>query len=243
MVMKKNQVKYSIIIPTLNEKENIIVLLQRLEKVFPNDLEIIVVDENSPDETFQLVKDYARDKQNIFALLNDGVRGLSPSIVKGFDFAHGQYLCCIDGDLQHDESCLPNLFKKAETYDYVIGSRYVQGGGFAQKWGITRVIISRIAAIMANVILKLKIKDPTSGCFVISKKIYNEIRGQLNPGGFKIMLEILFRLKNSGKNYSIAEEGLIFRNRAAGKSKLSSKVIVQYLKMLFDLKNQKNLLL
>jgi dolichol-phosphate mannosyltransferase len=234
------KIKKSIVIPTLNEKDNIEKLIVKLREIFPIEgAEIIVVDENSPDGTADVVREYGKNDKNVRCILNDGLPGLSPSIVKGFDEANGIYLCCMDGDMQHDESCLPNLFKMAEANDMVIGSRYVKGGGFAQKWNPIRKFISDISALVSRVILGIKLKDPTSGCFVVSKKAYIDIRNVMNPSGFKIMLEIYFRLKNTCSGYKMVEAPLIFRNREAGESKLSSKVILQCAKMLLDLRKQR----
>ncbi len=233
------QPRYSVVIPTMNEAGNIVELARRIENVLKKDFEIIVVDENSPDGTYNLIKEYGKGKNYIRPMLNDGERGLSPSIVKGFDNAQGEFLCCMDGDLQHDETCLVNMFKAAENADMVIGSRYVSGGGFADKWNPVRKIISSLSAMIANIMLGTKLTDPTSGFFVVRKSSYNEIRNSLNPKGFKIMLETFFNLKNAGKSYRIVEEGIIFRNRTSGSSKLSFKVILLSFKMLYQLRRRK----
>ena len=123
--------------------------------------------------------------------------------------------------------------------DMVIGSRYVKGGGFAQKWSPIRKFISDMSALVSRLMLGIDLRDPTSGCFVVSKKAYKDIRDVMDPTGFKIMLEIYFRLKNTCKGYNLIEAPLIFRNREAGESKLSSKVIFQCAKMLFDLRKQR----
>jgi dolichol-phosphate mannosyltransferase len=234
------KIEKSIVIPTFNEKENIGKLIEKLRKIFPKeDTEIIVADENSPDGTADVVNEYAKNDENVRCILNDGIPGLSPSIVKGFDNAKGEYMACMDGDMQHDENCMPNLFKLAEENDMVIGSRYVKGGGFAQKWSPIRKFISDMSALVSRIVLGISLKDPTSGCFVVRKKAYQDIRDVMNPTGFKIMLEIYFRLKNTCKDYKMIEAPLIFRNREAGESKLSSKVILLCAKMLFDLRKQR----
>lgn len=235
-----DSIKYTIVIPTLNERDNILILIKQLEALFPEALEIIVVDEHSTDGTYETVKEYSEGKDNISCHLNTESPGLSPSIVKGFDLAKGEYLCCMDGDLQHDESFLPRLFEAAVENDLVIGSRYTDDGGFAQKWTVYRKLTSRIATLLTKILLHLEVKDPMSGFFVVKKTAYSDIRQQLNPKGFKIMLEILFYLKHSDKNYSIREIGIFFRDRIHGKSKLSSKVIIQFLRMLLELRKKRN---
>ena len=103
-------IRYSIVVPTLNERENILLLIGRIEKSGLENYEIIVADENSPDGTAAAVNAYAAEGHpNVRAILNDGEPGLSPSIVKGFRAAQGEFLCCMDGDLQHDVADLAGL--------------------------------------------------------------------------------------------------------------------------------------
>jgi dolichol-phosphate mannosyltransferase len=227
----------SIVIPTLNEKENIMLLLEELENSGLEDFEIIVVDSNSSDGTSEAVEKYAYGKDNIRCIKDNVSHGLSPSIVMGFENAYGNYLVCMDGDLQHAPKDVLKLLKAIENHDFVIGSRYVPGGGFAEKWIPVRVIISRTASFLAELFLKINVKDPMSGFFAIRKTTFEEIKNRLNPKGFKIMLEMLYLLQHSDtKKYSFCETGIIFRKRIYGKSKLNYKVIFQYLSMLFSLR-------
>lgn len=228
---------YSIVIPTLNEKESILLLLKELENCGLENFEIIVVDENSKDGTCEAINKYADGKDNIHCIKNTTQHGLSPSIVMGFGKASGTCLVCMDGDLQHAPEDVLKLLKSIENHDFVIGSRYVQGGGFAEKWNPVRVIISSTASFLAELFLKINVRDPMSGFFAIRKTAFEEIKGRLNPKGFKIMLEILYLLQHSSaKKYSFCETGIIFRKRIYGKSKLNYKVIFQYLSMLFSLR-------
>ncbi len=230
-------IKYSVVVPTLNEKDNIAPLVESIEAAGLSDYEIVIVDENSPDGTYDEAMRIAADKPYLTPMLNEGNPGLSPSIVQGFSRAKGDFLCCMDGDLQHDIAALPRLFKTLEdNYDMVIGSRYVEGGGFKEKWSLSRVIISRTAALMTKILLRVTVKDPMSGYFLIRKDVFNEVKNRLNPKGFKIMLELLFLLENSEKKYRITESGIIFGLRVHGESKLSFKVIFQFLQLLLNLR-------
>lgn len=232
--------KYSIVIPTLNERENILILIGGIEALGLEDYEIIVVDENSPDGTYEAVTEYASGKGNIRCLKNTGVPGLSPSIVTGFDNASGEFLCCMDGDLQHDEKRLLELFADAAENDFVIGSRYVEGGGFSEKWSPLRNIISRGASMLTKFFLSITVFDPMSGFFVIRKSAYEDVKKSLDPTGFKIMLELLFHLQNSPeRKYSVRETGIIFRKRLHGKSKLNCRVMFQFLKMIYNLRKKR----
>ncbi|MDD5727855.1 MAG: polyprenol monophosphomannose synthase [Victivallales bacterium] len=234
--------EYSIIIPTFNERDNIVVLLSRLEELYaaaPGTAEIIVIDENSPDGTYDRAREFARSRDFIRVEKNPGEAGLSPSIVYGFDLAEGGLLACMDGDLQHDEKMLPKLFAAAAANDLVIGSRYVEDGGFADKWNPIRKLGSRIVTLLTRLVLKIKVNDPMSGFFVIRRDAYEKIRQRLNPHGFKIMLELLYNLKTVDANAKVREIGILFRNRKHGDSKMNSKVVLQFVKMLFDLKSRR----
>lgn len=231
--------KYSIVIPTFNENGNIVQLIKDIENCGLRDFEIIVIDENSPDGTCAAVNEYAAGKPHIRGICNDGIKGLSPCIVKGFNLAAGEYICCMDGDLQHSANDLGKVINTLDSADFVIGSRYADNGGFAEKWSLFRVIASRSAAWMARFFLKVKASDPMSGFFAVRRDVFHEIQPKLNPTGFKIMLEILFHLSQSGKSYRITEKGITFNLRRSGSSKLNSTVIIQYLKMLRRLRKQR----
>ncbi|MCP3965449.1 MAG: polyprenol monophosphomannose synthase [Lentisphaerae bacterium] len=229
-------VKYGVVIPTLNEVNNIVPLVKKIQGCGLENLEIIVVDENSPDGTCQAVNDFAGDNPLVKGVLNDGIRGLSPSIVKGFRLAQGEFLACMDGDLQHDVNDLPKLLKRLENTDFVIGSRYVEGGGFKEKWNPFRVLASKTAALMAKIIFGVKVKDPMSGFFAVRKEAFEYVAPKLSPKGFKIMLELVFRLNHSDRAFIVKEEGITFGLRQHGKSKLNSKVIIDYIFMLMALR-------
>jgi dolichol-phosphate mannosyltransferase len=217
--------------------------MSRIEKLYlgrTEDIEIIIVDESSPDGTYEQASEFAETRDFVRVEKNPGEPGLSPSIVHGFDIAKGQFLCCMDGDLQHDESVLPELFAAAEGNDLVIGSRYVEDGGFADKWNPVRKLGSKIVTWLTQAVLKIKVNDPMSGFFVIRRGAYESIRDRLNPSGFKIMLELLYNLKTFNNNSKVKEIGIFFRNRQHGDSKMNSKVVLLFIKMLIELKRREN---
>ena len=234
-------IRYSIVVPTLNERENVLLLIGRIEKSGLENYEIIVADENSPDGTAAAVNAYAAEGHpNVRAILNNGEPGLSPSIVKGFRAAQGEFLCCMDGDLQHDVADLAGLLGELETHDFAIGSRYVRGGGFREKWNPFRVLVSRTAAAMAHIILGVRVKDPMSGFFALRREAFERAAPQLSPKGFKIMLELLYVLTNSPEPCRVVEHGITFGLREHGKSKLSAKVMLDYVGMLCALRRSRH---
>ncbi len=229
-------VSCSVVIPTYNEKENIGVLLERLVKILAGrEFEIIVADDDSPDMTWQVVEELSKKDPRIRCIRRTHDKGLSPSIVEGFDSAKGEYLCVMDADLQHDESFLPKMLEECAKCDLVFGSRYAPGGGIEGGWPIHRRIMSWAATAMAKGFLGIKTSDPMSGFFVVKALSYKRIRQYLNPRGFKILLEIMYLLQIHPEKSEFKEVPIFFRKRVAGESKLGIGVMKDYLVSLWKL--------
>lgn len=226
--------KYSLILPSYNEAESIVKTLDNLLKENIPSMEILVVDDNSPDNTFSIVEEYALTHKEVRAILHNGERGLSPSVVYGFEQAKGEILICMDADGQHRSCDLVKVLQEFDdpSLDMAIGSRHVEGGGFTEKWDFFRSLFSQTASLAARIVLRTAIQDPMSGFFAVRKSSFDKIKTFLDPHGFKIMLETSFLLSLCPR-YKIKETPIIFAMREAGKSKLSTKIIHQYLVMLF----------
>ncbi|HBC88222.1 MAG TPA: hypothetical protein DCZ94_14825 [Lentisphaeria bacterium] len=230
----------SVVIPTYDEKENIAVLLDRLVNILSGrEFEIIVADDNSPDMTWRVVEEYARKEPRVSCLRRMQNKGLSPSIVDAFDIARGEYLCVMDGDLQHDESSLPKMLDEAGKCDLVSGTRYALGGGIEGGWPLHRKIMSIAATAMARIFLGVETSDPMSGYFVVKASSYKRIRPYLNPRGFKILLEIMYLLQIHPVKAEFRETGIFFRKRRAGESKLGIGVMLDYCLSLWRLSRVK----
>lgn len=224
--------KLSLIIPTYNESKNIPILLARIEQCLAQiDKEVIVVDDNSPDKTWEVAHSLKETYPWLRLIRRMHDRGLSSAVLAGFAIAEGDYLAVIDADLQHDEQVLPKMFQALENgAEIVIASRKVEGGG-TQNWNVIRKMISWIATLMAKIVLRRDVTDPMSGFFALKREIYENHRDEINPRGFKILLEFLAKSKES----PIQEIGYTFRGRLHGESKLSSAVIFDYIRALYDL--------
>ena len=222
----------SIIIPTYNESQNIPVLIDRLDQSLANiEKEVIIVDYNSPDKTWEIARRLSAIYPWLRVIRRLHDRGLSSAVLAGFAIAEGDFLVIMDADLQHDEQIISKFLNEfAQGADIVVGSRKVEGGSIEQ-WTTARKIISWVATCMAKIALRHSINDPMSGFFAIRKDVYSSYKDKINPQGFKILLEFLARAKNS----RVKEVGYSFRNRLHGKSKLSHKVILEYLKALYEL--------
>ncbi|MES2615035.1 MAG: glycosyltransferase [Bdellovibrionota bacterium] len=222
----------SIIIPTYNESQNIPVLMDRIsQRLAAVDKEVIIVDDNSPDKTWEIARNLSSTYPWIRVIRRLHDRGLSSAVLAGFAVAEGDYLAVMDADLQHDEQILPQFIEQFLLgADIVVGSRKVEGGG-VQDWSVIRKFISWVATVMAKIALRHPVTDPMSGFFALRKEVYSAHKNEINPKGFKILLEFLARAKNS----NIQEVGYTFKGRVYGESKLSHKVIFDYLKALYEL--------
>jgi len=221
----------SIIIPTLNEKENINELVKRINESL-NDIkyEIIFVDDGSKDGTIEEIEKLKKEYKNIILVERGYRKGLSSAFLDGVNYSNGKYVVLMDADLQHPPELLKKMYEKAlEGYDLVIASRYIKGGKI-ENWNIIREFISKTAIIIAYIFLPetLKVKDPLSGYFLIRKDLLDNFNVS-NPFSYKVLLDILVKV-----NYNkLIEIPYTFRERKYGRSKLGKKVIFSYLKQVF----------
>jgi len=222
----------SIIIPTLNEVDNIEDLLSRIVTTIKNnqlqETEIIIVDDGSTDGTLDHIKKW-QEKYPINLILRANKKGLASAVIEGARVAENENVLVIDGDLSHPPEMIPELLSPIDSgnYDLVIGSRYIKGGA-TPDWPIRRRITSRVATLLAWPFID--VKDPMSGFFCVQKKLLAEL--PLDTPGFKIGFEILVRNKASLR---IFEVPIIFRDRQKGKSKLGFPEIKAFLGQLLQL--------
>jgi dolichol-phosphate mannosyltransferase len=227
----------SIIIPTLNEEENIADLIVEINKVFKRidfDLEIIIVDDGSSDNTLKIIRNLIDQYLNL-KLIARTEKGLTSAIIKGFQEAKGDIFCVMDADFSHHPKFIPDLILTLINFeaDMVIASRYLEKS-LIKNWSMIRRILSKIATIITRLIIKAN--DPLSGFFVVRKDVIaNANFDSNNP---KICLEIL--LKGNFKN-KIIEIPYEFIGRTKGKSKfLSLKTLKHFSIYLFRLILVKN---
>jgi dolichol-phosphate mannosyltransferase len=225
----------SIIIPTYNEVDNIVPLVERIHAAMGGrPYEIIFVDDNSRDGTAETAAALA-PKYPVRALVRKNKRGLATAILDGLEYARGDYVCVMDADLQHPPEVLPSLIKEMDAgHDLVIASRYVPGGG-CEGWSLSRRVISKGAIAIAHVFLPgtRGCSDPMSGFFAFRRKVVEN--AELNPLGYKILLEI----ELMGNPESVTEVPFVFVTRTRGESKLSSKTQKEYLKHVYSLMHRK----
>lgn len=225
----------SVILPTYNEAANIGAIIDFLDGVLQDEEhEIIVVDDDSPDATWQVAEGLRTKYQSLRVLRRQNTRGLSSAVVDGFDMARGDVLVVMDADGQHDPDLLPQVIGAITSgADVAIGSRYIEGGSVGD-WITDRRIISGIGTFFARSLSRVTVTDPLAGFFAIKRTLYRSVRSSLRPTGFKILLEILAHVPGTTK---LTEVPLQFRMRQHGHSKLSMQVhldfILQVLRLIF----------
>ncbi len=223
----------SVIIPTYNEAENVPILVRRLENALADvDYEIIVVDDDSPDRTWQIADELARSQPRLSVLRRTDARGLSSAVMAGFGMARGRTLAVLDADLQHDERILPDLVSAIidDGAEIAVGSREAPGGSYGD-FGPWRRTVSWGGARLARLMLRTPVNDPMSGFFVVSRDRYEAVINRVNPRGFKILLEFLA----TGSPPRVVEVGFTFGQRLHGATKLTGSVIVAYIMALIEL--------
>ena len=217
----------SIIIPTYKEKENIGCLVERIHNNLAKyDYEIVIIDDNSSDGSEELVADLVR-RYPVKIIVRKNKRGLSSAVVDGIASTDSENVIVMDADLQHPPEVLPDIVKALENHDFVMASRYIKGGS-PGEWKLSRKIVSKGATLLA-LPLAPKVKDPMSGFFGFKRSVVNI--ASLSPTGWKIGLEILVRSKFK----AVIEVPYTFVPRAHGESKLSRRIMTEYLKQLFYL--------
>ncbi|MEM0479669.1 MAG: glycosyltransferase [Pyrobaculum sp.] len=220
---------YSVIIPTLNEAENIAELVQRIDRVLAGRrYEIIIVDDNSVDGTAEVAEELAKHYP-VRVVKRPSRLGLSSAVVEGARFAQFDTVAVMDADLQHPPELLPKLFKIAEKGCLAVASRYVKGGGVV-NWSATRRLISKGATLLARLLLPEArcVKDPISGYFAYRRECISTISP---TGRYKILLDVLTQCKPR----CAVEVPYIFNKRLRGKSKLGASHILDYVRQVMTL--------
>lgn len=233
-ITDSHPIQLSLVIPTYNEVGNVVELTERVRKTLTNiQWELIFVDDDSPDDTAEVVREIARTDSRIRCLQRIGRRGLSSACIEGMLATSGLAIAVMDADLQHDETILPQMLSKIEDKgaELVIGTRYSAGGGTG-NWSESRKKISLFATKISALVIKQDVSDPMSGFFMIQRKVLDKTVRNLSGIGFKILLDILATAK--GTFSKIDEVPYQFRSRFAGDSKLDEMVIWEFGMLMAD---------
>ena len=244
--------KAVVIIPTYNEKDNIKQTITEVFDVFAQiktwRMEILVVDDTSPDKTYEVVKKLQQQQKydsRLHLLLNKQKVGLGGAYLKGMAEAFGKFKADVifefDADLSHDQTKIPSFLQRIDQgEEMVLGSRYVPGGGIPNNWGLHRKILSRVGNLVAMTILTdFYIRDWTSGFRAITKKVYDAVSPEMNSEKFAgYTFQIGFLHKARRKGFKIIEIPYKFKDRTHGKSKIGPEYIKNALLYMLKMKIQ-----
>ncbi|HEY3306887.1 MAG TPA: polyprenol monophosphomannose synthase [Desulfuromonadaceae bacterium] len=228
--------KAIVVVPTYNEHDNIVRLAADILKQHPC-LQILFVDDNSPDGTGCLADDLAAAEKRIQVIHRSGKLGLGSAYRTGFKVAlemGADFIIEMDADFSHDPAVLPLFLESIADCDLVIGSRYLNGVSVV-NWPIRRLILSYFASVYTRLITGLKVKDCTSGfkCFrraTLEKIDVDSVRSD----GYSFQIEMNYRCMEKG--FQIVEVPIIFIDRHAGSSKMSRRIVLEAIAMVWKLK-------
>lgn len=225
-----------ILIPTLNEMENLKDLIPGIFDLMPN-ISVLIVDDNSSDGTQGLVRSMTANFKTLFLLDRKSGFGYGRSSIDGFRWIFERsynYLVTMDADFSHDFNEVPALFEKLKNFDVAVGSRYVKGGG-VRNWNYFRRMLSRFANLYVKIILNLPIIDATTGFNAYRVDTLKKINlDKIDSNGYAFLVELKCRLFKAGGRF--VEYPILFSERREGQSKMSGKIIWESVKLPWRLK-------
>lgn len=227
----------SIVLPTLNERDSLPRVIAEVHAVLSHvPHEVIVVDDHSTDGTWEWVERATAHDPRLRLLRRNQKPDLSGAVLDGFQVARSDSFIVMDADGQHDPTLLPIMLQQLATHELVVASRYLPGAGravlTARRW-----VVGQGARWLARLLLNVPLSDPMAGFFAVRRETYASVAAYMNPRGYKVLLELYVRLARRPERAEVrvAELPYCFRARIAGRSKLSSRVVWQYLVMVMKL--------
>lgn len=234
--MENNSLKAFVIIPTYNEKDNVRQLASAVLEQHP-DLQILFVDDNSPDGTGSIIDGLAAENDRIHVLHRSGKLGLGSAYREGFRAAlamGADYLIEMDADFSHDPQMLSLFLSAINGCDLVIGSRYINGVSVV-NWPIRRLILSYFASVYTRLITGLQVSDCTSGFKCFRRSTIEAIDlSRITSDGYSFQIEMNYRCMEKGLR--ITEIPIIFIDRHSGSSKMSGKIVREAVTMVWKLR-------
>jgi dolichol-phosphate mannosyltransferase len=234
--------KSFIIIPTYNEKENIEKLISEIFDLNIKDLHILIMDDNSPDKTAEIVKNLKQKHTNLHLVVREKKLGLGSAYIAGFKYAlnaGADLIFEMDADFSHNPKYLPEFITQANNnYDVIIGSRRIKGGKII-GWNWSRKFMSSGAMLFSKIILNLKTNDVTAGYRCYKAKVLQSINlDKIKSNGYAFQEEMIYLCEKKG--FKIKEIPITFIDRKFGQSKLNKKDIIEFFKTIMKLKFTKN---
>lgn len=224
----------TVVIPSYNERPNVAPLVARLDAALRGiSWEVVFVDDNSPDGTAGEVRRMAQTDSRIRCIRRIGRRGLASAVIEGALSSSAHYVAVMDGDLQHDETRLPEMLTNLQSgqYDLAVGSRHVAGGDNAGLSGRWRHGLSNSGIRLAQMFLPFRLSDPMSGFFMLPRPLFEQLAANLTGKGFKILLDLAL---SAPAPLRVIEVPFVFHERTAGESKMDALVLTQFAGLLLD---------
>jgi dolichol-phosphate mannosyltransferase len=227
-------IKTLIFTATFNEALNIENLIKEIFQYVPH-VDILVIDDNSPDGTGKILDQLSESNSKIKVIHRQGKLGLGTAHIAGMEYAlQNNYdaLVTMDADFSHHPKYLPELLKLLETHDFVIGSRYVKGGGLG--YGFVRTFISKTANLLARLLLSIKLQECTTSYRGFKKELLEKLlKKKISSTGYSFFFEMVYLVSGTTKN--VTEFPIYFADRVAGESKISKQEIIRGVTTLFKL--------
>lgn len=231
-----NSLKALVIIPTFNELNNIQKLIPYILEKYP-DVDILIVDDNSPDGTADFVEELSKNDSRVKLIKREKKLGLGTAYVEGFKYMlkNGYDVAIqMDADYSHDPKEIKNFLEKIKDYDLVIGSRYINGVRVI-NWPIRRLLLSYFANLYTRIITGMPIKDATGGFKCFKRKVLESIDlDKIRSNGYSFQIEMNFIVWK--KKFNITEIPIVFVERIQGSSKMSKKIVYEAIFMVWKLR-------
>ncbi len=229
--------KSLIIIPTYNELENIKKMIPDILGLYPDNMDILIVDDGSPDGTGNFVDELSKNEVKVKIIHRAKKSGLGTAYIEGFKFAlknNYDLIFEMDADFSHDPKEIKNFLNAIKFNDLVLGSRYISGISVV-NWPMRRLILSYLANLYTRIITGLPIKDATGGFKCFRRKVLESINlNSIKSNGYAFQIEMTFKAwKNK---FSVSEIPIIFIDRTTGTSKMSKKIVREAIFMVWKLR-------
>lgn len=232
----ENKVKVFVVVPTYNESDNIVALIEKI-LAQRDDIHVLVVDDNSPDGTGDIVARMSSDNPRIHVLHRSGKMGLGSAYCDGFRVAlrdGADFIIEMDADFSHDPATIPALLAATDKYDVVVGSRYLNGVSVV-NWPIRRLMLSYFASVYTRFVTGLALRDCTSGFKCFRRRVIESVDlDTIRSDGYSFQIEMNYRCVERG--FRVGEIPIIFIDRHAGSSKMSKKIVREAVLMVWKLK-------
>ena len=219
--------KVLVISPTYNEKKNISELINRISEIY-YPIDILIIDDNSPDGTADIVRNIMNENDHIYLLEREKKLGLGTAYCTAFQWALERdydLIIQIDADLSHDPDDIPRLIEEAESADLIIGSRYIEGVNVI-NWPMRRLFLSYFANSYARLLIRFPIKDSTGGFKCFRRKVLESINlTNIRSAGYSFQIEMNFLAWIKG--FKILEIPIVFTDRTVGESKMNRSIVIE----------------